>query len=168
MGAGSLPHCCSLLPNKEGCLCLENFFFFFFLVIPDVSIALQLLGHCMIVARKVAVAKGIDQSGYRVVINTGQYGCQSVYHVHYHVMGGRPMNLHLGWPGSSLNPILHCLISLSSEFHLTSKAQWENSHIIHVRVWMPIVLLRHINHGFWSHLGCWWWNTTMFSCQSIF
>ena len=80
----------------SGFVCLENFFFFFSLVIPDVSIALQLLGHCMIVARKVAAAKGIDQSGYRVVINTGQYGCQSVYHVHYHVMGGRPMNLHLG------------------------------------------------------------------------
>ena len=91
--------------NKEGLLsfnfflgfvCLENFFFLFFLVNLDVSIALQLLGHCMIVARKVAAAKGIDQSGYRVVINTGQYGCQSVYHVHFHVMGGRPMNLHLG------------------------------------------------------------------------
>jgi len=62
---------------------------------------LQLLGHCMIVARKVAAEKGIDQSGYRVVINTGQYGCQSVYHIHLHVMGGRPMNLVLGWPGTS-------------------------------------------------------------------
>lgn len=70
--------------------------FFFYLILFDISIALQLLGHCMIVARKVAAEKGVDQSGYRVVINTGQYGCQSVYHIHLHVMGGRPMKLIFG------------------------------------------------------------------------
>ena len=48
----------------------------------------------MIVARKVAAEKGIDQSGYRVVINTGPHGCQSVYHIHLHVMGGRQLR----WP----------------------------------------------------------------------
>ncbi|KAM7432419.1 hypothetical protein ABFA07_017139 [Porites harrisoni] len=36
----------------------------------------MLLGHCMIVAKKVAAQKGIDQEGYRVVINNGQHGCQ--------------------------------------------------------------------------------------------
>ncbi|CAH3036146.1 unnamed protein product, partial [Porites lobata] len=38
----------------------------------------QLLGHCMIVAKKVAAQKSIDQEGYRVVINNGQHGCQSL------------------------------------------------------------------------------------------
>ena len=51
----------------------------------------QLLGRCMIVAKKVAAQKGIDQEGYRVVINNGQHGCQSVYHIHLHVLGGRKL-----------------------------------------------------------------------------
>ena len=51
----------------------------------------QLLGHCMIVTKKVAAQKGIDQEGYRVVINNGQHGCQSVYHIHLHVLGGRKL-----------------------------------------------------------------------------
>ena len=62
------------------CTCMTMFFFFF-----------QLLGHCMIVAKKVAAQKGIDQEGYRVVINNGQHGCQSVYHIHLHVLGGRKL-----------------------------------------------------------------------------
>ena len=53
----------------------------------------QLLGHCMIVAKKVAAQKGIDQEGYRVVINNGQHGCQSVYHIHLHVLGGRKLKV---------------------------------------------------------------------------
>jgi histidine triad (HIT) family protein len=32
--------------------------------------------------------------GYRVVINNGKHGCQSVFHIHLHVLGGRQ----LGWP----------------------------------------------------------------------
>jgi len=56
----------------------------------------QLLGHCLIVARKVAAQKGVDQNGYRVVINTGPHGCQSVYHIHLHVMGGRKLKFPLG------------------------------------------------------------------------
>ena len=51
----------------------------------------QLLGHCMIIAKKVAAQKGIDQEGYRVVINNGQHGCQSVYHILLHVLGGRKL-----------------------------------------------------------------------------
>jgi len=47
----------------------------------------------MLVARKVAKQEGLD-NGYRVVINNGQDGAQSVFHVHLHVMGGRQMT----WP----------------------------------------------------------------------
>lgn len=53
-----------------------------------------LLGHILVVARKVAELKGIAESGYRVVMNTGADGGQSVFHMHLHVLGGRP----LGWP----------------------------------------------------------------------
>lgn len=52
------------------------------------------LGHLMYVAQSVATkVKGLD-NGFRVVVNDGRDGCQSVYHLHLHVMGGRP----LGWP----------------------------------------------------------------------
>merc|ERR1712076_315137 len=48
----------------------------------------QLLGHLMIVAKKLAEQKKISESGYRLVVNDGKQGCQSVYHLHIHVMGG--------------------------------------------------------------------------------
>ena len=54
---------------------------------------LQLLGHLLNVVRKVALQEGLSE-GYRVVINDGRDGGQSVYHLHIHVFGGRQM----GWP----------------------------------------------------------------------
>ena len=53
----------------------------------------QLLGHLLLVCRKVAKQQGLAK-GYRVVINNGPEGAQSVYHLHIHVLGGRQMN----WP----------------------------------------------------------------------
>src|SRR6266550_9367317 len=53
-----------------------------------------LLGHLLRVAAQVANAAGLDESGYRTVINTGAGAGQSVFHLHVHVLGGRPMN----WP----------------------------------------------------------------------
>ena len=48
-----------------------------------------LLGHLMVVAAKTAKQEGLDKGGYRVVINDGKDGCQSVYHLHIHVIGGQ-------------------------------------------------------------------------------
>jgi histidine triad (HIT) family protein len=45
-------------------------------------------------AHRVAQDEGIAASGYRVVFNTGAQAGQTVFHVHAHVLGGRPM----GWP----------------------------------------------------------------------
>ena len=45
-------------------------------------------------AHQVAVADGTDESGYRVVFNTGKQAGQTVWHVHAHVLGGRD----LAWP----------------------------------------------------------------------
>jgi len=53
-----------------------------------------LLGHLLIKASEVARDEGLEQNGYRVVINTGDYGGQSVDHLHLHILGGR----RLGWP----------------------------------------------------------------------
>lgn len=41
---------------------------------------------------KVADLKGIRKSGFRIIANTGDDACQTVHHVHVHVLGGAPMN----------------------------------------------------------------------------
>ncbi len=48
-----------------------------------------LLGHVLLVARKLAEENGVSQSGYRVMINTGADAGQTEGHLHAHVMGGR-------------------------------------------------------------------------------
>src|ERR1700733_7178580 len=48
-----------------------------------------LLGRLMIAGREVAEKLGLGASGYRLVMNTGPDGGQSVFHVHLHVLGGR-------------------------------------------------------------------------------
>lgn len=53
----------------------------------------DLLGRLLDAARRVAEQEGLGR-GYRVVINNGEHGGQTVDHLHLHVLGGR----HLGWP----------------------------------------------------------------------
>jgi histidine triad (HIT) family protein len=53
-----------------------------------------LLGHLLRVGARVANDSGHGESGYRSVINTGEGAGQSVFHLHVHVLGGRPMT----WP----------------------------------------------------------------------
>lgn len=53
-----------------------------------------LLGHLMRLAPKIANQEGIAESGYRIVINTGEESGQTVFHLHVHLLGGRPM----AWP----------------------------------------------------------------------
>uniref|UniRef100_A0A3Q4IER6 Histidine triad nucleotide binding protein 2 n=1 Tax=Neolamprologus brichardi TaxID=32507 RepID=A0A3Q4IER6_NEOBR len=73
-----------------------------FLVIPRIPIPriseakdddAELLGHLLVVAKNVAKQESLTE-GYRVVINDGKHGAQSVYHLHIHVLGGRQMK----WP----------------------------------------------------------------------
>jgi len=42
----------------------------------------------MVVVAKTAKQEGLDKTGYRAVVNDGKDGCQSVYHLHIHVIGG--------------------------------------------------------------------------------
>jgi histidine triad (HIT) family protein len=53
-----------------------------------------LLGHLLRIAARVANAEGLVEGGYRTVINNGAGAGQSVFHLHVHVLGGRPLN----WP----------------------------------------------------------------------
>jgi histidine triad (HIT) family protein len=52
-----------------------------------------LLGHLLLTVQRIAVQEGLTQ-GYRTVINTGEDGGQTVYHLHLHLLGGRS----LAWP----------------------------------------------------------------------
>jgi len=52
-----------------------------------------LMGHLLLTVKRVAEQLELT-NGYRVVINTGEEGGQTVYHLHLHLLGGRPMQ----WP----------------------------------------------------------------------
>ena len=53
-----------------------------------------LLGHLLLKAAEVAAKAGLAQGGYRLVINNGRNGGESVPHLHCHILGGRQMK----WP----------------------------------------------------------------------
>jgi histidine triad (HIT) family protein len=53
-----------------------------------------LLGHLLLTAKAIARQEGLTESGFRLVINNGRNGGESVPHLHVHLLGGRP----LGWP----------------------------------------------------------------------
>lgn len=53
-----------------------------------------LMGRLLFACTKVAQLKGLADPGYRLVVNTGRDGGQTVFHLHFHVMGGR----HMAWP----------------------------------------------------------------------
>jgi histidine triad (HIT) family protein len=74
-----------------------------FLVIPKKEIARigaattedeALLGHLIFVAQSVAKEQGLHDTGFRLVINHGRDGGETVPHLHVHVLGGRQMQ----WP----------------------------------------------------------------------
>lgn len=50
----------------------------------------ETLGHLLLAAAGIARDKGISDAGYRVVINTNADGGQTVFHMHVHLLGGRP------------------------------------------------------------------------------
>lgn len=52
------------------------------------------LGHLLLTAASLAKQLGLEESGFRLVINNGRNGGETVPHLHVHVLGGRP----LAWP----------------------------------------------------------------------
>ena len=67
-------------------------------VIPRIGEAAEadapILGHLLVTAGKIASLQGLADTGYRVVINHGTHGGETVPHLHVHVLGGRQ----LIWP----------------------------------------------------------------------
>jgi histidine triad (HIT) family protein len=50
----------------------------------------ETLGHLLLTAAEIAREKGFAENGYRVVVNTNADGGQTVFHLHVHLLGGRP------------------------------------------------------------------------------
>jgi histidine triad (HIT) family protein len=53
-----------------------------------------LAGRLVLAARRIAAEEGIAEDGYRLVLNCNRGAGQSVFHIHLHLLGGRPMR----WP----------------------------------------------------------------------
>jgi histidine triad (HIT) family protein len=53
-----------------------------------------LMGRLFIAANKIAEQEGLAENGFRYVINCGEWGGQTVWHLHLHILGGRTMT----WP----------------------------------------------------------------------
>ena len=73
------------------------------LIVPRVHIdALRALedptlgGELLALARRVALDAGLENSGFRVLINDGAEAGQSVFHLHFHVIGGRKLSTGIG------------------------------------------------------------------------
>lgn len=56
----------------------------------------KVLGHLFIVAAKLAKQEGIDESGYRLIMNCNKDGGQEVYHLHMHLLGGKQLGKLIG------------------------------------------------------------------------
>lgn len=54
----------------------------------------ELVGKMFLVAKQIAIEKGIEKEGYRLVFNVNEGAGQTVFHIHLHLMGGRKFN----WP----------------------------------------------------------------------
>lgn len=55
-----------------------------------------LIGHLFTTAKQIAAQEGIAENGYRLIINTGSHGGQTVFHIHLHLLGGAPMKHPMG------------------------------------------------------------------------
>ncbi|MFN7210419.1 MAG: histidine triad nucleotide-binding protein [Aggregatilineales bacterium] len=51
-----------------------------------------LIGHLIAVAAQVAREQGVAQSGYRLITNVGREGGQEIFHLHWHLLGGRQLH----------------------------------------------------------------------------
>lgn len=54
------------------------------------------LGNLFMAAQKIAAAENIQQGGYRLIVNTGPDGGQTIFHLHMHLVGGRRMKYPIG------------------------------------------------------------------------
>ena len=63
-------------------------------IIATSAVDAELLGKLLVASQEIAKTLGIADSGFRIVINSGKNGGETIPHLHVHVLGGRPMR----WP----------------------------------------------------------------------
>jgi histidine triad (HIT) family protein len=69
-----------IVPNKE------------IATVNDITEADEAIaGRMLHVAKKLAAQEGIAENGYRLIVNCNRHGGQEVYHLHLHLLGGRPL-----------------------------------------------------------------------------
>jgi len=51
----------------------------------------ELIGKMVLVAKQIAADEGIAEDGFRLVVNCNRHGCQEVFHLHLHLIGGRQL-----------------------------------------------------------------------------
>ncbi len=56
----------------------------------------ELMGEILLVAKKLAEQEGIAQTGYRLVTNSGEDSTREVEHLHFHLIGGKPLGSKIG------------------------------------------------------------------------
>ena len=56
----------------------------------------SLAGRMLLVAKRLAEQEGIAESGYRLIINCNRHGRQEIFHLHLHLIGGRPLGSMIG------------------------------------------------------------------------
>lgn len=70
------------------------------LIIPKLEIATvndiqplqaELIGRMVLVAQRIAAEEGVAEDGYRLVVNCNRHGCQVVFHLHMHLLGGKQL-----------------------------------------------------------------------------
>ena len=70
------------------------------LIIPQIELATlndvqpahaELIGKMVLTAQKIADQEGIAEDGYRLVMNCNRHGCQVVFHIHMHLLGGKQL-----------------------------------------------------------------------------
>ncbi len=70
------------------------------LIIPKIEIATlndvqpahaELIGKMVLTAQMIADQEGIAEDGYRLVMNCNRHGCQVVFHIHIHLLGGKQL-----------------------------------------------------------------------------
>jgi histidine triad (HIT) family protein len=56
----------------------------------------ELVGYMFLIAKRLAAQEGVDAEGYRLIVNTGPHGGQTVFHLHLHLIGGQRMRHPMG------------------------------------------------------------------------
>jgi len=51
----------------------------------------ELVGHILLVAKRIAKELGVAESGYRILVNCNRDGGQEIYHLHFHLFAGKPL-----------------------------------------------------------------------------